>query len=283
MYLKRYYDILGLPVNATDREIKNAYRKLAFRYHPDRNPEPDARAKFDRVKQAYEILNSPREKQPVNAGRHAKFNPSDVSKEERIKQAKNRHKIQILQSKIANERFYQSLVSGIRWEILHIIAKVAFVFGSLLLIEQTLPDHQVEDRIVNFDIHMYNGLKYRKINKVSTQKGDEIYLADLDYLFADRDPYITVQKSWIFHNSERVVSRDSRFKDHSYRVDWSTHVLYPWLSVLFFIPLFTIYYKRKTLTFTVLYYLSLYGIGIVTLVFIGSENRWAHLLTLGFL
>ena len=43
------YDVLGIPRNATDDEIKKAYRKLAKKYHPDVNKDPDAEAKFNEI------------------------------------------------------------------------------------------------------------------------------------------------------------------------------------------------------------------------------------------
>lgn len=52
-----YYDILGLSRNATEAEIKKAYRRMAMKYHPDRNPDDaTAEAKFKESKEAYEIL-----------------------------------------------------------------------------------------------------------------------------------------------------------------------------------------------------------------------------------
>lgn len=52
-----YYEVLGVERNATDEEIKNAYRKLAREYHPDRNPGNDeAGEKFKEIQQAYEVL-----------------------------------------------------------------------------------------------------------------------------------------------------------------------------------------------------------------------------------
>jgi molecular chaperone DnaJ len=60
MPVKRdYYEVLGIPRNATDEEIKRAFRKLAFQYHPDHNRNGDAEAKFKEVNEAYHVLADP--------------------------------------------------------------------------------------------------------------------------------------------------------------------------------------------------------------------------------
>lgn len=69
---KDFYDILGISKTATQDEIKAAYRKLALKYHPDRNPDnKEAEEKFKEAAQAYEILSNPEKRQQYDQFGHA--------------------------------------------------------------------------------------------------------------------------------------------------------------------------------------------------------------------
>ncbi len=59
MEFKDYYEIMGVKRDATQDEIKRAYRKLARKYHPDVSKEPDAEVRFKEVGEAYEVLKDP--------------------------------------------------------------------------------------------------------------------------------------------------------------------------------------------------------------------------------
>lgn len=63
MEYKDYYKILGVERNATDAELKSAFRKLALQYHPDRNPgNKQAEEKFKEINEAYEVLSDPQKR-----------------------------------------------------------------------------------------------------------------------------------------------------------------------------------------------------------------------------
>lgn len=68
-----HYEILGVNKDSTDEEIKKAYKKLALKWHPDRNKAPEAKQKFQDIARAYEILSDPDKK------RHYDMTGSDPS------------------------------------------------------------------------------------------------------------------------------------------------------------------------------------------------------------
>ncbi|MDC8757383.1 DnaJ domain-containing protein [Janthinobacterium fluminis] len=57
--MENLYNVLGVPPNASDDEIKKVYRSLAMRFHPDRNTAPGAEQRFKSITKAYEILSDP--------------------------------------------------------------------------------------------------------------------------------------------------------------------------------------------------------------------------------
>lgn len=63
MASKDYYEVLGLQKGASEDEIKRAFRKLAIKYHPDKNQgNTEAEAKFKEINEAYQVLSDPEKK-----------------------------------------------------------------------------------------------------------------------------------------------------------------------------------------------------------------------------
>ncbi|MDR1850204.1 MAG: molecular chaperone DnaJ [Zoogloeaceae bacterium] len=76
MSKKDFYEVLGVNQDASEEEIKKAYRKLAMKHHPDRNPDnPSAEEKFKEAKEAYEILSDAQKRAAYDQYGHAGIDP----------------------------------------------------------------------------------------------------------------------------------------------------------------------------------------------------------------
>ena len=77
MAKRDFYEILGVAKNSSEEEIKKSYRKLAMKYHPDRNPNSkESEEKFKEVKEAYEMLTNPEKREAYDRYGHAGVDPN---------------------------------------------------------------------------------------------------------------------------------------------------------------------------------------------------------------
>jgi len=77
MAKRDFYETLGVAKNASEEKIKKAYRKLAMKYHPDRNPDSkQAEDKFKEAKEAYEMLSDPQKREAYDRFGHAGVDPN---------------------------------------------------------------------------------------------------------------------------------------------------------------------------------------------------------------
>ena len=78
---KDYYEVLGVSKNASKDEIKDAYRKLAMQFHPDRNKAPDAEEKFKEISEAYAVLSDDEKRQQYDTLGHPGFDQRYTSED----------------------------------------------------------------------------------------------------------------------------------------------------------------------------------------------------------
>ena len=71
-----YYNILGVDRKADKKEIKKSYRKLALKYHPDKNPNKDAEEKFKDISEAYAVLSDDEKRKMYDQYGHAGIDQS---------------------------------------------------------------------------------------------------------------------------------------------------------------------------------------------------------------
>ena len=100
-----YYEILNISTSASSNEILIAFRKLAKQYHPDKNKNPDAAAKFIQIYEAYKILSNPETKAKYDKFLHNnEIITQDSQFNDYVKNAKNEGKT------FANTKYYKTMI-----------------------------------------------------------------------------------------------------------------------------------------------------------------------------
>lgn len=280
--MHQYYKILGLPVGSSIEVVKKRYRKLVLQFHPDRNPSPEAKQKFLEITQAYDIITG-KESIPQVKNPHTSASPhkAQPTQEERVKKARQRHKEQVYKEYVENEKYFQSLTRGWKWRLIKFNAVLGTTIALLLIAEQLLPRHFERDRIAQYEA-IGNYYKSNEYKYIITANNVKLWSNGVNYQMAYKYPEIILERTWIFHNVKSFYS-DQKVVYYKFPVYFSFGNLFPLLVCMFLIPVLTLWYKRRTILFTILHLISTNVVTLLLLYFLFTGDRWAHLLTLGFI
>jgi curved DNA-binding protein CbpA len=279
--LKKYYSRLGLSETANSEDIRRQFRKLAMKYHPDKNQSEGAQEEFLKITEAYEILTG---KRKIENSRESKRTGSArPQQKERVREARRRHYEQVIKEQEETEIYFKGLLKSRGWKVVTRSSILGAILSLCLILDLFLPHHYSQDRMSHYAMDIYSSGQTieKRVSLVRTAKNEEYWIEELDYPFYGQYPDFFVQKSWIFQDPINLVSiQHGKFA--LYAVHYTYFSFFYLLIPVFLIPAFTWYYKRKTITFTILYYLSLYLSTSLMLLFLISDLHWLHLLTLGF-
>ncbi|NDF61009.1 MAG: hypothetical protein EB100_08000 [Crocinitomicaceae bacterium] len=154
------------------------------------------------------------------------------------------------------------------------------VCGCILLIEPLFPSIKTQTKLTEIS-DQFGGMMSDNVILIKTSDGNHTFIdADLlgESLETDK---IIIEKSLFFKNI-LSISQDSKIERTTYLSDFSITRFYPFVAVLFFLPVYTYRKKELSLGFLFMYKFNLYFLSILFVMFLISGNRWLHLITLGF-
>ncbi len=167
-----YHDILGLPKNATHKEIKAAYRRLAKKYHPDLNPDnPEAEAMFIRITEAHNMLLDPQKQRKSKSYQRKTVTEDDLRNAAR-ERAKAYARMRYEEFQRKNRAFEAMPMHKIFWP-----KWINFLFiaaTTLLITDHFLPKKEVECIITTENERRYHACNY------SFLKNETLYTIDIE-------------------------------------------------------------------------------------------------------
>lgn len=298
--IKRYFDILGIPPTKDEKVIKRAYRRKALQYHPDKNPSKEANTTFLRISEAYDqimrALNQGKSKSSEtavyseNQGKQYSFDQfnSSPTKEqlfkERLRRAKLRYEYIKKKEAAENEQYYQKISFGTSWNYFKIVmigcSLMAFLFTADFFI---LPTSFKEDRIVKANrILSYSGIEYKRIIPVMTEKNGNYWVQSSILGPMEIAPKVYLEKTFFFKDVKRIwIWHHNHWL--STKVDFTVTGSFPLVPLFLLVPFGTFLLKNRTLTYSLMFNISLYFYGIILIFLLYANDRWAHLLTFGYL
>ncbi|PHR33132.1 MAG: hypothetical protein COA38_05415 [Fluviicola sp.] len=292
MSLTKYYRTLGLTPGADQAAIRKAFRKLAMRYHPDKNPSAGAQAKFLIITEAYEILTGKKQAPTARGSRTRTPQPrpshtgkpnkrADKTQAHRVHKAKERQEKQEKQEFEENERYFKQLTTGWRWKIMRWSAILGIILSMALITERFLPHHFTHDKITHYALKTGIASKGEIISTVNSEENKSYWISRISYELFGRHTRVYVRSSWIFHEPIQLISI-GKVKNRSYDVHYTFFSNFGVMIFFFLLPLLTLMIKNRTIMFTIVHQTSFYGVNLLMLYFLLKNDHWAHLLTLGF-
>ncbi len=279
--MSQHHRNLGVRPGASKAEIKKAYRRIAMQLHPDKNPDPKAAELFNELQDSYDALMNPSAATSTARSEQNNTARQEKTPQERAREARRRYEEHIRRQEQSDERYFQTLTTGRRGLYFKIGMITCGIVLLTVILDAFLPRQTFQDQFTTFSKldRKKNDIGIKAV--VGTAENGQFRVSNVHY--ADLSTYtnIHLEKTRIFHFPVQII-HPVQGKLLKYRIERSMWALMPLPLFLFIFPAILLFYKKRTAYFTALYMISSYFVFPLTVLFLLTQNRWLHLLTLGY-
>lgn len=297
--------ILNIHDGATEAEIKKAYRVMALKYHPDRNPSADAKMNFIEIHDAYELLMSPsstdyysskstdstthhtaRSRQSHHRrtqyqwGNQTDFNKraEQYTKEEwdaKYNSAREAYnKAFEKKSQMIYAQFFNDYMSGWKRKFMMFVAVISFIFAFIFTLDYTLPRKEVivEPKFeMDFDKKQF----FLLFDDIIIEISGKIF-----YRFFNDVSSISYDKSTIFQDVTNIKLTGLHQKNAEDFKVFNPLYYFPLFQIILLIPILTFFFEKPTFNF-VFYgiHFNSYVIPIIIIYLMYDSNRLLKLVS----
>jgi len=287
----KYYQVLGIQPTDNVDAIKKAYRKMAFRFHPDKNSSADAHNRFIQITEAYEILTGQRKITDPKA----KQKTQEENFAEKVTMAKDRFRRQQEEELRKDALYYILITSGWKWTWFKRGAYYC-MFISICLSIDYFATGNTETLTPPKESFAY-------WTQVISAKGENFKVSDHDYWNNDYYGYygqIRGNRSLLFNDLKSISvilnPPDMSLNKHSDRMKnyqdfggfelltvvsfGSMYGVFPLVHIFLFVPLALVVYKRPIFRFSIWRLVSIYFLFPLVIFITFSNDRLFHLIGL---
>lgn len=289
MSLDRFYRTLGLTSTASSLEVKRAYRNLAKKYHPDKNPSKEAHDRFLKITEAYEVICGYRPApKTVEIKQNARKNPMQNAQATRTPEQEQLEKA--IRFKIYKERMakieylkqlkrYQPLRSGMNSTLFNTIVLFSLLSLMIVSLDYYLPSRLSKHRV---DFWLLEGYSSFYETNVYTLHFDDIRSASIvgnGVLHLSENDVFFIEKSRIM-KEPRAIYMPSKLDFWKLDFSQSMFAFLPYVYMLLLIPIGAWLTRKNIWFFHYWFYPTLYASGPFLLYFFFDQLRIIRILQL---
>ena len=246
--VKNYYKTLGLSTSATKAEIKIAYRKLAKKYHPDKNNSQHASQLFIEVNEAYAYLTNERSSYKINYPEKTTNSNKSKYSEDELRKRMNWARKYAQYKKVKEERMmeleYYKIHNSSRKKIINLINWVSIGFAFLILMDfKILPTNSIHVDLITKYVDIGSEklvFKFKDVNDNDFNFG--VSLDDVRYLNNAKIKDYSTEKSILFRqNTHMLLNLDNEII--SIENNFCVYKVFYFYFTILLLPLITIFSK----------------------------------------